>query len=169
MILAIDTSTDMASIAIYEPAQGVLVEQSWLSGREQSTQLLPNVQRVMSLVSVTVRDLTGIAVATGPGSFSGVRIGISVAKTMAYALQIPLWGVPALDALAYSQVAVTAAQVCAVLSMGRNRLAWALYRTRGTHWQRLTPYSNNAAEEMAAAIKAHESNVATLFCGEISP
>jgi tRNA threonylcarbamoyladenosine biosynthesis protein TsaB len=169
MILAIDTSTDMASIAIYRPAQGVLVEQSWLSGREQTTQLLPNVQREMSLVGITVRDLTGIAVATGPGSFSGVRIGISVAKTMAYALQIPLWGVPALDALAYSQVAVTAAQVCAVLSMGRNRLAWALYRTRGTRWQRLTPYSNSSAEEMAAAIKTYESNVATLFCGEISP
>jgi tRNA threonylcarbamoyladenosine biosynthesis protein TsaB len=169
MILAIDTSTDMSSIAIYKPTQGVLAEQSWLSGREQTTQLIPNTQRVMSLVGVTVRDLTGIAVATGPGSFSGVRIGISVAKTMAYALEIPLWGVPTLDALAYSQVAVTAAQVCAVLSMGRSRLAWALYRTRGTRWQRLTPYSNSSAEEMAAAVKQHESNVATLFCGEISP
>jgi tRNA threonylcarbamoyladenosine biosynthesis protein TsaB len=168
MILAIDTSTDMASIALYNPAQGVLFEQAWLSGREQTTQLIPYMQRAMSLVGVTVRDLTGIAVATGPGSFSGVRIGISVAKTMAYSLQIPLWGVPAPDALAYSQVAVTAAQVCAVLSMGRNRLAWALYRTRGTRWQRLTPYSNSTAEEMAAAIKTHDSSIATLFCGEIS-
>jgi tRNA threonylcarbamoyladenosine biosynthesis protein TsaB len=169
MILAIDTATDMASIAIYKPAQGVLVEQTWLSGREQTTQLLPNTQRAMSLVGVTVRDLTGIAVATGPGSFSAVRIGLSVAKTMAYALQIPLWGVPALDALAYSQVAVTAAQVCAVLSMGRNRLAWALYRTKGTRWQRLSPYSNSTPEEMAAAVKAQGSNIATLFCGEIKP
>ncbi len=169
MILAIDTSTDMSSIAIYKPAQGVLVEQSWLCGREQTTQLLPNTQRAMSLVGVGVRDLTGVAVATGPGSFSGVRIGITVAKTLAYALQVPLWGVPSLDALAYSQVAVTAAQVCAVLSMGRNRLAWALYRTRGTRWQRLTPYSSNTAEELATAVQAYETNVATLFCGEISP
>lgn len=169
MILAIDTSTDMASIAVYKPAQGVLVEQSWLCGREQTTQLLPNIQRAMSLVGVTVRDLTGIAVATGPGSFSGVRIGLSTAKTLAYSLQIPLWGVPALDALAYSQVAVTAAQVCAVLSMGRHRLAWALYRTKGTRWQRLTPYSNGTVEEIAAALKQKETNVATLFCGEISP
>lgn len=159
----------MASIAIYKPAQGVLVEQSWRSGREQTTQLLPNTQRAMALVGVTVRDLTGIAVATGPGSFSGVRIGLSAAKTMAYALQIPLWGVPSLDALAYSQVAVTAAQVCAVLSMGRSRLAWALYRTKGTRWQRLTPYSNSSAQEMAADIKKFETNVATLFLGEITP
>jgi tRNA threonylcarbamoyladenosine biosynthesis protein TsaB len=169
MILAIDTSTDMSSVAIYGPARGVLVEHTWLSAREQTTQLLPVTQRAMSLVGVSVRDLTGIAVATGPGSFSGVRIGLSAAKTMAYALRIPIWGVPALDALAYSQVAVTAAQVCAVLSLGRHRLAWALYRTKGTRWQRLTPYSNSTAAEMADAIKAQRSNLATLFCGEMDP
>src|SRR5215203_559600 len=140
MILSIDTSTETISIAIYKPSWGVLFEQSWVSGREQTTQLLPGVQRAMSAVSVSVRDLTGVAVATGPGSYSGVRIGISTAKTLAYSLGIPLWGVPSLDALAYSQVAVTAAQVCAVLSMGRGRMAWAVYRTRGTKWQRLSPY-----------------------------
>jgi tRNA threonylcarbamoyladenosine biosynthesis protein TsaB len=169
MILAIDTSTDMASIALYRPAQGVLVEQSWLSGREQTTQLMPNVQRAMALAGVTPGDLTGIAVATGPGSYSGVRIGISTAKSMAYALQIPIWGVPSLDALAYQQVAVTAAQVCAVLSMGRGRLAWAVYRTRGTRWQRLTPYGSNTAAEVADHVGSMEANVATLFCGEIGP
>lgn len=169
MILAIDTSTDMASIALYRPAQGVLVEQSWLSGREQTTQLMPNVQRAMAMVHAAPQDLTGVAVATGPGSFSGVRIGISAAKSLAYALEIPIWGVPSLDALAYQQVAVTAAQVCAVLSMGRGRLAWAVYRTRGTRWQRLTPYGNSTAAELTAEVQAIESNVATLFCGEISP
>jgi tRNA threonylcarbamoyladenosine biosynthesis protein TsaB len=169
MILSIDTSTETISIAIYKPSWGVLFEQSWVSGREQTTQLLPGVQRAMSAVNVAVRDLTGVAVATGPGSYSGVRIGISTAKTLAYTLGIPLWGVPSLDALAYSQVAVTAAQVCAVLSMGRNRLAWALYRTKGIRWQRLTPYSNSNAAEMAAAIIEQKANLATLFCGEISP
>ena len=76
---------------------------------------------------------------------------------------------PSLDALAYQQVAVTAAQVCAVLSMGRGRLAWAVYRTRGTRWQRLTPYGNNAAAEVADHVASMDSNVATLFCGEIGP
>jgi len=169
MILALDTSTEMCSFALYRPLEGVIAEQTWLSGREQTTQLLPNVQRTMSLVGITARDLTGVAVATGPGSFSGVRIGISTAKSMAYALSIPVWGIPSLDVLAYQQVAVTAAQVCAVLNAGRGRLAWAVYRTRGTKWQRLTPYTNNAPHELAEAIKAMESNVATLFCGEISP
>lgn len=159
----------MASIALYRPEEGVLAEQSWLSGREQTTQLLPNLQRLMSLEGRTPRDLQGIAVAIGPGSYSGVRIGISTAKSMAYALQIPIWGVPSLDALAYQQVAVTAAQVCAVLAMGRSRLAWSLYRTKGTRWQRLTPYMNSTAREMADEITKHKTNLATLFCGEISP
>src|SRR5256885_702970 len=111
MILALDSSTELASIALYRQGDGVLAEQSWRSGREQTTQLLPNVQRLMSLVGVLQKDLSGIAVAIGPGSYSGVRIALSAAKTMAYALQIPLWGVPTLDVLAYQQVAVTAAQV----------------------------------------------------------
>ncbi|HYO50340.1 MAG TPA: tRNA (adenosine(37)-N6)-threonylcarbamoyltransferase complex dimerization subunit type 1 TsaB [Chloroflexia bacterium] len=168
MILAIDTSTEMAGIALYKPGDGVLAEQSWWSGREQTTQLLPNVQRLMSLVGTGIQEIKGVAVATGPGSFSGVRIGISTAKSMAYALQVPLWGVPSLDVLAYQQVAVTAAQVCAVLSMGRGRLAWALYRTRGTRWQRLTAYLNGTVQEMAQCVIPHENNLATIFCGEIN-
>jgi tRNA threonylcarbamoyladenosine biosynthesis protein TsaB len=169
MILAIDTSTDTASIALYKPGEGLLAEQSWHSGREQTTQLLPNVQHLMSLVGARVSDLNGVAVATGPGSFSGVRVGIATAKGLAYSLGIPIWGVPTLDALAYQQVAVTAAQVCAVINAGRGRLAWAAYRTRGTRWQRLTPYQNNTPQEMAEAVRAVETNIATLFCGEIGP
>src|SRR5438270_12061032 len=118
MILAIDTSTDQASIALYRAGEGVIAEQSWRSGRQQTVQLVPGVQRLMALAGSTVRDVTGVAVATGPGSFSGVRIGISTAKSMAYALGVPLWGVPSLDILAYEQAAVTAARVCPVLSMG---------------------------------------------------
>ncbi len=168
MILALDTTTEMASIALYKQEGGVLAEQSWLSGREQTTQLLPNVQKLMRLVGAEITEIEGIAVATGPGSFAGVRIGISTAKSMAYALAVPLWGVPSLDVLAYQQVAVTAAQVCTVLTMGRGRLAWALYRTRGTRWQRLTSYMNNTAQEMAENIVKQRSNLATLFCGDIN-
>jgi tRNA threonylcarbamoyladenosine biosynthesis protein TsaB len=168
MILALDTSTDTASIALYKRGEGIVGEQTWVSGRQQTVQLLPNIQRLMTLLDATTRDLEGVAVATGPGSFSGVRIGLSTAKSLAYSLEVPLWGIPSLDALAYSHVAVTAAQVCAVLSMGRNRMAWALYRTRGTQWRRLTPYANSTASEMASSVKDYESNLATLFCGELS-
>lgn len=167
MILAIDTSTDYASIALYLPGQGVIAEQTWRSGREQTTQLLPNVQRLMSLVGADTAGLSGVAVATGPGSFSGVRIGISTAKSLAFSLGIKLWGIPSLDILAFSQAAVTAAQVCAILALGRGRYGWAVYRTRGTGWQRLMDYANNTLPELAAHIASMEARIATLFCGEI--
>jgi tRNA threonylcarbamoyladenosine biosynthesis protein TsaB len=167
LILAIDTSTEIASLALYRPVEGILAEQTWLSGREQTTQVLPTLERLMALVGVTTADIGGIAVATGPGSFSGVRIGLSNAKSMAYALQIPVWGVPTLDALAYQQVAVTAARVCAVLKMGRGRLAWALYQTKGTRWQRLSAYGSGTAQEMAQSIASEEATTGVLFCGEI--
>ena len=168
MILALDTSTDTASIALYKNGAGVLGEQTWISGKQQTVQLLPTIQRLMALLDVTTREIEGIAVATGPGSFSGVRIGLSTAKSLAYSLDVPLWGIPSLDVLAYSHVAVTAAQVCAVLSMGRQRFAWALYRTRGTQWRRLTPYANSTAAEIAVGVSDYETSLATLFCGELS-
>ena len=153
MILAIDTSTDLATIALYRPAQGVLFEQSWLSGREQTTQLMPNVQRALSMVGAEPRDLTGIAVATGPGSFSGVRIGISAAKSMAYALEIPIWGVPSLDALAY-QHQRHGATVAPLIRLGRERFATTGLSTR-------EPRNVTLAELCA------EINGRALLCGDI--
>lgn len=167
MILSLDTSTDYASIALYVPGEGVLAEQTWRSGREQTTQLLPNVQALMSLVGTGTDALTGVAVATGPGSYSGVRVGISTAKALAYSLGIKLWGIPTLDVLAYSHAAVTAAQVCGMLAFGRDRYGWAVYRTRGVRWQRLTDYANNTLPEIVEAVSSMEARIATLFCGEI--
>jgi len=169
MILALDTSTDTASIALYDREKGVLAEGTWHSGRHQTEQLLPSVQRLMATLDLATKELSGVAVATGPGSYSGVRIALSTAKSISYSLGVPLWGVPSLDILAYSHAAVTAGQVCAVLNMGRNRVAWALYRTRGTQWKRLTPYANSTPLEMADDVRNYESNLATLFCGELGP
>lgn len=169
MILALDTSTETASVALYKRDEGVLAEETWHSGRQQTVQLLPNIQRLMTLLDANTKAIEGVAVATGPGSFSGVRVALSTAKSLAYSLEVPLWGIPTLDILAYSHVAVTAAQVCAVVNMGRSRFAWALYRTKGTQWRRLTPYTNSTAPEMASGVRDFESNLATLFCGELTP
>ena len=131
-------------------------------------QLMPTVQRLMATLDIPSKALTGVAVACGPGSFSGVRVGISAAKSIAYALDVPLWGVPSLDIVGYAHAAITAAQVCAVLDLGRHRYAWALYRTRSAKWSRLTPYQGGTLEEMVSGLQEYESNVATLVCGEIS-
>ncbi len=163
MILAFDTSTEWCSVALYDPAGGVRAEQTWHAGREQTRELLPTADALLTRHGVRRVDLAGVAVAIGPGSFTGLRVGISTAKGLAYALDIPIWGVPTLDILAYAQMAVTAAPVCAVLHAGRGRLAWALYRTRGGVWQRTSPYENTTVAELIGRIDSP-----TIFFGEIS-
>src|SRR4051812_27836999 len=138
MIVAFDTSTEWCSVALYDPTGGGRAEQTWFAGREQTRQLLPTLEGVLTRPRLSRADLRGVAVAIGPGSFTGLRVGLATAKGLAFALSIPLWGVPTLDILGYAHMAITAAPVCAVLHAGRGRLAYALYRTRNGVWQRIS-------------------------------
>ncbi len=164
MIAALDTSTQWCSLALYDPTDGVRVEQTWQAGREQTREVLPTLQAMLRRYRLAPADLRGVAVATGPGSFTGLRVGLATAKGLAYALDIPIWGIPTLDVLGYAQMAVTAAPVCAVLHAGRGRLVHAFYRTRGGVWQRITDYTNSTVAELIAAV-----DTPTIFCGEIDP
>lgn len=164
MIVAFDTSTDWCSVALYDPPGGVRVEQTWRAGRAQTRELLPTIQAMLAQVHLRPADLRGVAVASGPGSFTGLRVGLATAKGLAYGLGIPLWGVHTLDILGYTHMAITAAPVCAVLHAGRSRLAHAFYRTRGGVWQRITDYQNTTIDELIAAVETP-----TIFCGEIEP
>src|SRR6476661_5005873 len=164
MILALDTSTDWCSVALYDPAGGVQAEQTWYAHRDQTAQLLPAVQHLLGQIKKTVDDVSSLAVALGPGSFTGLRVGLATAKGLAYALDIPLWGIPTLDIMGYAHMAITAAPVCAVLHAGRGRLAHAFYRTRAGVWQRISEYANTTVAELIAQI-----DTPTIFCGEIDP
>jgi tRNA threonylcarbamoyladenosine biosynthesis protein TsaB len=123
--LALDTSTSTASVALFD-GQRVLCETTWLAGREHSTRLLVEVEAVLERIGKTEQDLTGLVVARGPGSFTGVRVALSVAKGIAAGLSIPLWGVNSLDVVALAAGQGTL-PVRAVVEAGRGRVATALY------------------------------------------
>ena len=106
--------------------QRVLSETTWLAGREHSTRVLVEVQDALLRVGLTPQDLTGLVVARGPGSFTGVRVALSVAKGISAGLAIPLWGVSSLDVLAHAAGQVDL-PVRAVLEAGRGRFATGLY------------------------------------------
>src|SRR5262249_9497463 len=91
MLLALDTSTGLASVALYDGA--VRAEATWRAGREHSTQVLPGAVRLLEQQRLEPSDLRGVAVAIGPGSYTGVRVGIALAKGLAVALHVPLVGV----------------------------------------------------------------------------
>jgi tRNA threonylcarbamoyladenosine biosynthesis protein TsaB len=100
-ILAIDTSGATASVALY--AGQVLAESTWQSGRRHSAELLPAIDELLARARIEKQGLSAIAVAAGPGSYSGLRVGVSTAMAMALALDIQVAQVPTLDVIAWAQ------------------------------------------------------------------
>jgi tRNA threonylcarbamoyladenosine biosynthesis protein TsaB len=125
LLLALDTSTTTASVALFDGVR-VLSETTWLAGREHSSRLLVEVEAAFERVGRSTADLRGLVVARGPGSFTGVRVALSVAKGMAAGLSLPCWGISSLDVLAAAG-GPSPLPVRAVLEAGRGRFATALY------------------------------------------
>ncbi len=167
MLLALDTSTEQASLALYDGA-ALLVELTWGVGREVTQHLAPAVDHALRLSGGTAKDLTAVAVALGPGSFNGLRVALSLAKGLVYALGIPIVGRPTPDILAYpfSGDAGTGLvlPVCALLRAGRGRFVSARYQTRYGRWQRIGEFRNTTLDEVC-----RETERTTVFCGELGP
>ena len=161
MQLVIDTSTETAGVALVADGE-LLFEITWHCGRNHTRQLLPNLAHLLHQTGITTSAMTAIVVALGPGSFNGLRVGVSAAKGLAFALDIPVVGVNSLEAAAY-QYAATGLPVTAVFSAGRGEIATASYRLRRGRWSPL------AAERLTTIDKlAGETTEKTLFCGDLS-
>ena len=93
MILALRTDRPEAEINLFDPrADGIVSAYSWLADRTLAQTLLQEIHQQLKEQSLDWSDLTGIAVYTGPGSFTGLRIGVTVANVLAYSLDIPIAG-----------------------------------------------------------------------------
>src|SRR5262245_34393950 len=160
VILALDSATRNVSIALHD-GTAVVAEHTWHSRDNHTIELAPAVQRMLKQARVAPHGLGGIAVTTGPGSFTGLRIGLGLAKGLALAHRTPLFGVPTFDALAHAQPP-RAEPMAAVLQAGRGRIAAGLYRYREGAWQADGP--PRIADWAALAAETQEP---TYFCGEI--
>lgn len=99
LILAIETAAKVSSVALAD-GERIIAALTIENGLEHSATLVPNIGKLLSIAGKSKRDLTAVAVSIGPGSFTGLRIGLATAKGIAYGLQIPLVSVPTLKALA---------------------------------------------------------------------
>ena len=162
MLLAIDTSSRQVSIALYEGNQ-VLCEFTWNSRDYHTVELAPAVEEIFSRSDVQVSELGAIAVATGPGSFTGLRIGLAFAKGLSLALRIPLIGVPTLDILAVAQP-ISQSLLIAVLRAGRDRLAVGYYRVSNGRWISDGSFSAMTIDELNQQIQSP-----SILCGEFTP
>ncbi|MCE5286442.1 MAG: tRNA (adenosine(37)-N6)-threonylcarbamoyltransferase complex dimerization subunit type 1 TsaB [Pelosinus sp.] len=101
LILALDTATLVSSVALVEDNK-LIAELTLQTKKNHSELLMPNIKELLSIAEKSRTDLTAIAVSIGPGSFTGLRIGLATAKALAYALSIPIIGIPTLTAQAFA-------------------------------------------------------------------
>ncbi len=159
MLLALDTATLVASLALHD-GQRLRYEATWEADRRHTVQLTARLASALEELGLRAGDLTAVAVSLGPGSFTGLRVGLAVAKGLALARSLPLVGVPTLDVVAAAQ-GRDRRPLVAVLAAGRGRICAATYRWRDG-WQRRDGPILTTWESLAAAVAGP-----TLFCGEV--
>lgn len=150
-ILALESSAVACSACLTEDE--FLVAQSYEnSGMTHSVTLLPMAQELLKRVGVELKDVDVIAVAAGPGSFTGLRIGVSAAKGLAWALDKPCAKVSTLEAMAWSAVAL-GGNLCPVMDARRGQVYNALFTSDGTSPARVTPDRAISLEELSQEVK----------------
>lgn len=140
MLLALDTATRDSGIALYQE-DTLVAELNWRSADSQTTELMPRLAQLLAWHNLSPANLSGLAVSLGPGSFTGLRIALSAAKGLALAHDLPLVGVPTLDATAYPHLD-QGRPVCALVQAGRGRICWSIY----TRDQALYPDDRQACQ-----------------------
>lgn len=133
MLLAIDTSTRMTGIALYD-GERVLAECTWLGPGYQTVELAPQIGLLLRRAGRSTADVGAVAVATGPGSFTGLRIGLALAKGLALSGSRDLIGIPTLDVMARAQPKVET-RLYVLVEAGRGRVAGMWYRWGRGGWQ----------------------------------
>jgi tRNA threonylcarbamoyl adenosine modification protein YeaZ len=162
MQIAIDTSTDIASLALVQD-DAIIAELTWRCGQNHSAQLLPGLNYLLQQTKLSLDSATGIIVAQGPGSYNGLRVGISTAKGLAFSLGIPLVGISTLAVAAYQQ-AELGLPVCPVFNAGRGEIAAAIYQKKGEDWTQLVAEHITTLDALCTRITTR-----TVFCGEYIP
>ncbi len=102
MLLALDTATQRASIALHDGST-LRAECTWEAANQHTVTLLPHIVQLLANSGLTADDITAVGVCIGPGSYTGVRIGVSVAKGLASSRKLPLVGITTLDVLVAAQ------------------------------------------------------------------
>lgn len=160
MLLAVDTSSAYASVAVFD-GTAVIAEETWHARRRHDDHLFPAIEHVLALADATRADVTRIGVAIGPGSFTGVRVGIAAVQGIARGAAIPVAGVPTCDAVAHP-FASLARRVCVLIDAGRGEHYFAMYRTRRGRWERTSDIRIGTLAEVARAV-----GMDTVFAGDV--
>ena len=160
MLLAFDTASRFISLALHD-GHRLHLESTWHSANNHTVELAPAIQRALHQTGLAVTDLSAVAVAQGPGSFTGLRIGLGVAKGLAMAQRIALIAVPTLEIVA-AGIPPASDDLVAVLQAGRGRICAQRFHWSGDRWTPAGQAVITTWEQQIDAVKRR-----ALFAGEI--
>lgn len=164
-VLGIDTATMVCSVGLAGQDR-IIAEVTVHTRQTHSERLMPMIRQMIADADLTPQDLSGIAVSIGPGSFTGLRIGITTAKSMAFALDIPVAGISTLEALA-AQFPYCGYLIRPVIDAQKENVYTALYCTDAGYPQRLGDIEVMSMRSVAQHIQTCGQRV--IVTGEIVP
>jgi tRNA threonylcarbamoyladenosine biosynthesis protein TsaB len=151
IVVGIDTSTPQVSVAIGTERE--ILGRIQVAGRARQEAVTPALQRLLGWTGVDLRQVGGFAVGVGPGLYTGLRVGVETAKTLAQVVKAPIVGLVSLDVLAYS-VRFTTRSIVATIDARRGEVFWAAYRQVPGGVMRQTPYAVARPEALVAELMA---------------
>ncbi len=165
LIFAFETSAKAGSVALMDEAR-LLGEVYQNTALTHSQTLLAMGQELLQNCGFTPADVTAVAVAAGPGSFTGVRIGVAAAKGFAWGRQIPCYGVSTLEAMALN-LGIHDGYVCPVMDARRAQVYNALFSVNGGVYERICPDRAIALEDLGQELKKLEKPIFLVGDGSI--
>ena len=161
MLLAVDTSTAQVGLAVYDGSL-VICEYAWRSSQRHTIELAPAIFELLRRCGLTMDDVRALGVALGPGSFTSLRVGLSLVKGFALARSLPLIGIPTLDILAAAQP-LSKLPLLVAIQAGRGRLAAGWYKRSKGSWQAKAP-----ARVVTVKALAEEVTSPATVCAELT-
>ncbi len=158
-ILGIDTSARSLGVAIAENGN-ILITCEKNFGLRHSQDLIPTIKDLLKKLSLEIKDIDGIAVSLGPGSFTGLRVGVTAAKALAIASGKPVIGIPTLDVIAHNAYYYPGT-ICPIVDARKKLLYAALYKNKNGSLKKLSQYLLISPDALVKKIKEK-----TLFIGD---
>ena len=152
-ILAVETATCCHSVAIVDEQQ-VLAEETLPDCVSHASALVPTIDRLLQSLTLSLSQCTGLAVSVGPGSFTGLRVGLSTMMGFRLATQLPLVTIPTLEGMAWNMRGKEEERpICPILKASRGAVYWALFRWQGHRLVRLTEDCHGPLSQLRDSIE----------------
>ena len=151
-VLGIDTSGYANAIGITEDGQ-ILADFTFEARTDSLEKIVSNIDFTLKSANLTLADVQGLGVGLGPGSWTGIRVGVTVGKILAYSTKKPVCGVPTLEALAYNAKNAPA-QICPIINAGTKDTVYAaFFRTKNDTINRISEYYVGNIQGLSEMVK----------------